>query len=86
MAAAREALEETGVLVEPVQYLGERVHPLTRRRMAYVACKFVSGEAHVVDADEIAQVAWAAPDEWSDLVPYGFAPMVQDYLASVEAC
>lgn len=45
-AAAREALEETGVTVEPVRVLGERLHPDSGRRMVYVACRLLGGVAH----------------------------------------
>ena len=79
-AAARETVEETGLTVAPTQLLGERIHPKTGRRMAYVACDIVSGTAHVADEDELADLAWVKPNEFSDFVPYGFAPVVQDYL------
>ena len=81
--AVRETFEETGLVVEPVIALGERVHPLTQRRIVYVACRVVSGVAHVADAHEIVQVVWAVPAEWSELVPHGFASTVQDYLADL---
>jgi len=53
----------------------------TGRRMAYVACTIVSGKAYVADAEELGDIAWATPAQFDDYVPYGFAPMVQDYLA-----
>lgn len=84
-AAARETVEETGLTVTPTQLLGERIHPKTGRRMAYVACDIVSGTAHVADEDELADLAWVKPDEFSTFVPYGFAPVVQDYLESALA-
>lgn len=79
-AAARETVEETGLIVTPVQLLGERIHPKTGRRMAYVACDIVSGTAHVADQDELADFAWVKPGEFDAFVPYGFAPVVQSYL------
>lgn len=79
-AAARETVEETGLTVSPVQLLGERVHPKTGRRMAYVACDIISGTAHVADEDELADLAWVKPAEFSTFVPYGFAPVVENYL------
>jgi 8-oxo-dGTP diphosphatase len=84
-AAARETVEETGLTVSPVQLLGERIHPKTGRRMAYVACDVVSGTAHVADEDELADFAWVKPSEFSSFVPYGFAPVVEDYLADALA-
>jgi len=50
--------------------------------MAYVACDIVSGTAHVADTDELADLAWVTPNEFASFVPYGFAPVVKDYLDS----
>ena len=82
-AAARETVEETGLTVAPKQLLGERIHPKTGRRMAYVACDIVGGTAHVADTDELADLAWVTPGQFPDFVPYRFAPIVLDYLNSV---
>lgn len=82
-AAVRETLEETGLTVEAVKLLGERVHPKTGRRMSYTACELVSGEAHVAAADELDAVAWVAHGEIAEYVPYGLFELVQDYLDSV---
>ncbi|MER6376749.1 NUDIX domain-containing protein [Streptomyces mirabilis] len=57
-AAAREALEEAGVVVEPVSLLGERVHPATGWPVAYVACRLLSGTAHTASPREVAEVRW----------------------------
>lgn len=80
-AAVRETVEEVGLVVTPDRLLGERTHPKTGRRMAYVACTILSGDAYVADAEELGDIAWATPAQFDDYVPYGFAPMVQDYLA-----
>ncbi|WP_327223034.1 NUDIX hydrolase [Streptomyces platensis] len=79
-AAVRETREETGLTVEAVKVLGDRVHPNTGRLMHYVACAPVSGEAHVADEEELAEVAWVAHGEITDYVPYPLAPMMQEYL------
>ncbi|MEV0950980.1 NUDIX hydrolase [Promicromonospora sp. NPDC050249] len=81
-AAVRETAEETGLTVDVVKLLGERVHPNTGRLMGYVACDVVSGEAYVADTEELADIVWGSPDTFSDYVPYGFAPAVQDYLTT----
>ncbi|MCX4232059.1 NUDIX hydrolase [Streptomyces ortus] len=82
-AAARETEEETGLQVEPLKLLGERVHPKTGRRMSYTACAIVSGEAHVADGDELDAVAWVSRTEIPDYVPYGLFEPVQQYLDEV---
>jgi len=79
-AAVRETQEETGLTVEAVKLLGDRVHPKTGRQMFYTACTAVSGEAHVADADELDAVAWVAHGEIADYVPYGLFEPVQEYL------
>ncbi|MFF7076026.1 NUDIX hydrolase [Streptomyces lavendulae] len=79
-AAVRETQEETGLMVKPVQLLGERVHPDTGRLMSYTACEVLSGNAHVADADELAEVAWVAHAEIPQYVPYGLFAPVQEHL------
>ena len=59
-AAVREALEETGLTVNPVKLLGERVYPKTQRLMSYTACDVMSGTAHVADEEELTELAWVA--------------------------
>ncbi|RXS84200.1 NUDIX hydrolase [Streptomyces sp. TM32] len=79
-AAVRETQEETGLTVEALKLLGERVHPKTGRLMSYTACAPISGEAHVADEEELAEVAWVAHAEIADYVPYGLFEPVQEYL------
>lgn len=81
-AAVRETSEEVGLTVHATKLLGERIHPSTGRRMAYVACEIDSGEAHVTDTEELTAVAWVTQAETKDYVPYGFAPDVEQYLES----
>jgi 8-oxo-dGTP diphosphatase len=78
--AVRETAEETGLTVEAVKFLGERVHPKTGRLMGYVACDVTTGTAYVADTEELADLAWATPDQFDHYVPYGFAAAVQEYL------
>ncbi|MCT9932483.1 NUDIX hydrolase [Planotetraspora sp. A-T 1434] len=79
-AAVRETLEETGLVVSPIKHLGERIHPNTGRRMIYVACEVFSGDAHVADAEELAEVEWCDRATVADHVPYPFFQPVQAYL------
>lgn len=79
-AAVRETLEETGLTVEAVKLIGDRVHPKSKRFMSYTATRIISGEAHVADADELDAVAWVSLDEIPKYVPYGLFGPVQKYL------
>ncbi|MCX4418123.1 NUDIX domain-containing protein [Streptomyces mirabilis] len=79
-AAAREALEEAGVVVEPVSLLGERVHPATGWPVAYVTCQLLSGTAHTASPREVAEVRWVRLGEIPELVPGGLFAPVQAYL------
>ncbi|WP_318201073.1 NUDIX hydrolase [Streptomyces sp. SCL15-4] len=81
-AAVRETLEETGLKVEAVSLIGQRVHPKTGREMSYTACRVIDGEAHVADEDELDSVAWVTLAEIPGLVPYGLYEPVQKYLDS----
>ncbi|MFI6138002.1 NUDIX hydrolase [Streptomyces griseus] len=79
-AAVRETQEETGLTVEAVKLLGERVHPKTGRLMSYTACQTPGGTAHVADTEELAELAWVAHGDIPEYVPYGLFEPVQDYL------
>ena len=82
-AAVRETLEETGLTVEAIKLLGERVHPKTGRLMSYTACGVLDGTAHVADDEELDAVAWVAHSEIAEYVPYGLFGPVQEYLDGV---
>ena len=84
-AAVREVREETGLIVSESKVLGERIHPNTGRKMIYVACAVVTGDAKVVDDDELDALAWVNRTSLADYVPYGFYEPVQAYLNSALA-
>jgi 8-oxo-dGTP diphosphatase len=63
--------------VAAVSRLGERVHPLTGRTVAYVSCHLVEG---IAAPDEIAEVAWCDRAALTARVPYPLFPLVQDHL------
>ena len=79
-AAVREAGEEVGLLVEPVGWLGERLHPVTGRCIAYVACQVVGGSAYAAAPAEVAEVAWCDRDDLVRLVPSQLFEPVRMYL------
>jgi 8-oxo-dGTP pyrophosphatase MutT (NUDIX family) len=88
VAAAREALEETGVVVSvdrlaAVAVTDEVVYP-NGDRAVYLdhafACTWLSGEAHVAD-DESSAVRWCPVAELGDVEP----PMSARMLARIDA-
>lgn len=83
-AAVREAWEEVGLRVELVGWLGERLHPVTRRSIAYVACRVAGGSARAAAPDEVAEVVWCGREDLARLVPPSqlFGP-VRGYLDGV---
>jgi len=82
-AAVREVDEETGLKVESVKVLGDRVHPKSKVPMHYVAVRLVGGEARVADDEELDAITWATHAELPGLVPYGLFGPVQEYLDDV---
>ncbi|GIE87887.1 NUDIX hydrolase [Actinoplanes regularis] len=78
-AAVRETREEVGLSVSAEELLGERIHPATKRKMIYVACRVVEGTPYVADEDELAEVDWCDRAKLSSYVPYPFFGPVEDY-------
>lgn len=75
-AAVREVAEETGLRVAAGPELGARLHPLTRRRIVYVACTLVSEPGDVVTASrELVEVRWLGLAELDRLMPDLFLPV-----------
>lgn len=66
-AAMREVAEETGVEVTVTRLLGERFHPATGSRIAYVACSAADATARVAAPREVAEVRWASLREADEL-------------------
>ncbi|MFF6842368.1 NUDIX domain-containing protein [Streptomyces tanashiensis] len=79
-AAARETEEETGLLVVPQSVLGQRAHPMTSRKIHYIACRPVGGETVIASADEVAGLTWATHGEIPQYVPHGLFQPVQGHL------
>lgn len=79
-AAVREVLEEAGLTVTARQILGERVHPVTRSRISYVACDMIAGTARAAAAAEVDAVEWVPVSDLRAYVPGGLYAPVQAYL------
>lgn len=81
-AAVRETFEETGLVVEALRQLGERTHPDTGRRIVYVACQAVSGQAQAASPREVSGIAWVERGRLDAYVPQGLYGPVQAYAAA----
>lgn len=79
-AAVREALEEAGVVLDSAWVIGERVHPVTGWRVAYVACRWVSGDPRAASPREVAEAAWVPVGEVAERIPGGVFGPVRRYL------
>ncbi|WP_246150373.1 NUDIX hydrolase [Streptomyces qinzhouensis] len=79
-AAVRETREEIGLTVVDRARIGARIHPLTGRRIVYIACDVVSGVAQVTAPREIAYTAWIPPSRLDTYAPGVYEP-VRQYLS-----
>jgi 8-oxo-dGTP diphosphatase len=79
-AAVRETREETGLEVMACRVLGERVHPVTGKRITYIACDVIAGTARAAARREIDVVRWVPFSEVRAYVPGGLYVAVQEYL------
>ena len=61
-AVVRETLEEVGVTVGDVTYWGSQPWPFPHSLMVGFRARYVAGD-FVLQADEIAEAGWFAPDE-----------------------
>ena len=91
LAAAREALEETGVVVRVDRLASTSAHPgivhANGDRASYLdltfACTYVSGEAHVAD-DESVDVRWFPRDALPGMAE-SMAQRIADAMSGEEA-
>lgn len=79
-AGIRETKEETGLDVVPGRILGRRTHPLTDRRMIYLAARPAKQtnihDLSVVDKRDLAEARWLSRAEVGDLMPEAFEPVL----------
>jgi NAD+ diphosphatase len=58
MAVVREVLEETGIAVADVRYLGSQPWPMPRSLMLGYRAAAAAGQSVIADLDEIAEARW----------------------------
>jgi 8-oxo-dGTP diphosphatase len=79
-AGARETKEETSLEVIPGRILGRRTHPVTGRRMIYLAARPAKhADVHaitVVDKRDLDEARWLSREEASELMPDAYEPVL----------
>ncbi len=61
-AIVREVQEESGIRCEVMHPLGRRVHPESKREVAYFFCKATTDAIFVKDTKEISEARWVDPE------------------------
>nr|BAP34755.1 hypothetical protein [Streptomyces sp. ML694-90F3] len=87
-AAVRETHEETGLSVTAGECIGQRSHPVSGRRIAYVACEVVPGTditPRVAAPAEIDGVVWAPIGNLNTYVHDVYAPVRRHLEAGPDA-
>jgi NAD+ diphosphatase len=77
-AVAREVLEEVGVVVEQVRYLGNQPWPFPSSLMVGFTSRALDPTLHL-DTEEIAEAVWVSRDELQEMVlggRFGLSPTV----------
>jgi len=80
-AVKREILEETGIIAESSERLGERIHPATGRRIAYWHMRYAAGEPVLGDLDDLRAVQWIPVGDVAGLFNTEVFPPVAKVLA-----
>lgn len=84
-ACIREVYEETGLNVNIVYLLGERIHPDTGRKITYYLCEYSSGEIRILDENEILDVVFKTKDEiFNDVKTDLFEPVKKYILKNIK--
>jgi len=83
-AVVREVKEETGLNVEIVKKIGERVHPKTGKTIHYFHCQTTSGQTKLDPSknDDLDSLEWVLIFELSTYMPTLF-PTVKEYLMTL---
>lgn len=66
--------------------IGERIHPGTGARVAYVACGLVAGTARPGSSREVAEVRWVSPQDADELTRGTIYEPVRRYLGAPPGC
>ena len=78
--AVRECRAETGISVIVREFLGERIHPVSKVLCRYYACDYLAGDVVNGDVEENSDVLWAPLERLDDFIPSGLFGPAADYL------
>ncbi len=81
-ATIRELKEETGIEGEFIEIIGDRLHPYTKKHIAYVACKFVRGTFAINDSD-LDKVEWVKIKDLKSYFTTELYKPVENYLLNI---
>jgi NAD+ diphosphatase len=70
-AVAREVLEETGISVDGVRYVGSQPWPMPHSLMLGFRARAIGGLEIAVDSEEIAEARWFSRDELRESIASG---------------
>lgn len=81
-AIIREVMEETNIECKPLECLGKRIHPHTKKNIEYWSCEYLSGNAQINLDDDLDEVRWVSIDELYSLLTTDLYNPVEKYLKS----
>lgn len=82
--AIRELKEETNIDSEPIELIGDRIHPYTKKHMAYVAMKPLSFDLKLGD-DDLDDIRWVDVSELEEYFDTPLYGAVKEYLEKVRS-
>lgn len=80
-AVVREIKEETNLKVSIDTLIGQRIHPYTKKTMAYFGLNYISEEVLIAEA-ELDEYMWVKPDELEKYFTTNIYAPIMKYLSN----